>query len=1083
MKKFFFIALIGIISKSYSQTDYSEIYHNDSIIKKGINFHNSEKFNEAIIEYNKITPNDPKYLTAQYEKALSLNSLDKKEELKSFLENLYLTNQMQKYPDLYTFYAVFLSDNKEYELSEKIFNEGKAYLSNSSSFLYNFAILYIRKQEYQKCIDLLKQVIIINPNYASAHYILGLIAFENGKITEGTLALMSYLILVPNGKFAEKAVLQLNTKYGDNFLNKNNYIFSNSGDNFEEIETILRNQLPLNKAYNVKSKIDDIIIRQVQAVSEYTLEHKMGDGFFETTYIPWIKEMVQKNYFEGYTYYMLLSYKDKLEKELNKQKKVILDFENNFYNKDFWYFFAKSKRDLFGKTEETIVYLKDNEPYLIGKVIDGKYEGKFKYLNKNGNVVGELNFKNNELDGFQKYYNNEGKISEEKTFKNGKLHGTRTAYYENGNVSVIENYQEGILEGISTSFYPNGGKNCEVNFTNGERNGKYKCYFENGVQKSEIDYLNGKINGSFKNYNELGNLTEIENYENDILDGEYYEYYNDKSIKSQSAYIKGKIKDQFKSYYINTALEKEFNYQDGKLKTATNYFSNGKKSSQALYDDKEQIENYNYYDTEGNLYYVEKFKSGIINSGIQFTATNNNPTEVVLTNNKFEIKNFNGTTIVSGNYNNGKKNNLWNYYYPSGSKNSEENYSDNVLEGISKSYDKNGRLNSIRNYTKNKLNGRYEVYDDGKLISIYHYLDDEKNGPYQNFNPDGSLEYEGYFINDHLNYDYKTYWQNGKLYKHSYYIEGSLTSTKTYNQKGEIENEFDFKNKTGIFTSVLFNGTVNRSIQLINGINNGPYTEKDKLGNSIVEANYVNGLLHDNYKYYSPLGLPYYENNYYLGYLNGKSKIYDLCGNLRVDYISTHGVENGKTNYYFHNKSKLSEYTKINDSKEGEHLYYNQEGELILSITYSNNSPIFYVAKNEKNESSKTVITKETANIISYYPNGKIAIQLNLLNGDYDGKFIINNSNGKPQYECNYTNGLLNGGRIEYYSNGTIYKKENFVNNKYEGLQEYFNPDSTPKITAEYKNDQLNGKTTIFTNGKPKTIKIYDSSELVEISK
>lgn len=67
MKKFFFIALIGIFSKSYSQTDYSEIYHNDSIIKKGINFHNSEKFNEAIIEYNKIIPNDPKYLTAQYE--------------------------------------------------------------------------------------------------------------------------------------------------------------------------------------------------------------------------------------------------------------------------------------------------------------------------------------------------------------------------------------------------------------------------------------------------------------------------------------------------------------------------------------------------------------------------------------------------------------------------------------------------------------------------------------------------------------------------------------------------------------------------------------------------------------------------------------------------------------------------------------------------------------------------------------------------------------------------------------------------------------------------------------------------------
>ena len=159
MKHFFLIVLISVISKSYSQNDFSDVYNNDSIIKKGVNLYDLEKFDQAIIEYNKITPNDPKYLTAQYEKALCLNALNKKDELKLFLENLYLTKQMQKSPELYTLYGVFLSDNKEYESSEKIFNEGKQYLSNSASFLYNFAILYIRKQENQKCIDLLKQVI------------------------------------------------------------------------------------------------------------------------------------------------------------------------------------------------------------------------------------------------------------------------------------------------------------------------------------------------------------------------------------------------------------------------------------------------------------------------------------------------------------------------------------------------------------------------------------------------------------------------------------------------------------------------------------------------------------------------------------------------------------------------------------------------------------------------------------------------------------------------------------------------------------------------------------------------------------
>lgn len=1083
MKHFFLIVLIGIISKSYSQNDFSEIYNNDSIIKKGINLYDLEKYDEAIVQYDKISANDPKYLTAQYEKALCLNAINKKDELKLFLENLYLTKQMQKSPELYTLYAVYLSDNKEYKLSEKIFIEGNQYLSNSSSFLYNFAILYIRKQENQKCVDLLKQVITINPNYASAHYLLGLIAFENGKITEGTLALMSYLVLTPNGKFAEKAILQLNAKYGENYLTKNNFVFSKTGDNFEEIETILRNQLPLNKAYKIKSEIDDVIIRQVQAVAEYTLEHKMGDGFFESTYIPWIKEMVEKNYFEGFSYYMLLSYKNKLEKELNKQKKQIANFEDNFYNKDFWYFFAKRKRDLFGKEEETVVFLKDNEPYLIGKVIDGKYEGKFKYLNKNGFLVGELNFSNNELDGLQKYYNNEGNITEEKTFKNGKLNGAKTTYYQNGGVSIIENYKEGILEGISTSFYPNGGKKCEVNFKNGERNGKYECFFENAKQKSEISYLNGKLNGSYKIYNELGTLIETENYDNDIINGEYFEYYNEQTIKTKAVYDKGKIKDFYKTYYANSLLERELNYNDGIIKTQTNYYSNGKKSSEASYNDKEQIENYNYYDSDGNLYYVEKYKSGEINSGIQYTLNTPKSGEINSLKNKFEMNDYKGTTIVSGKYINGKKNDLWLYNYASGARRLEENYTDNLLNGISKTINKNGSLNNIRNFTNDKINGKYKVYENGKLSSTYNYTDDIKNGPYQTFYPDGSLNNQGYFIAGNLNYDYQSYWQNGNLYKQSTVIDGMATNTKIFNENGKIENEFDYKNKTGTFNINLFQGTVTRIYELANGIYNGTYIEKDKLDNTIVEAKYINGLLHDNYKYYGPLGTPMLESNYYLGYTNGKCKNYDLSGNIRAEYTSIHGVENGKTIHYYHNKSKLSEYNQINDSKEGEHSYYNQKAELILTIGYLNNSPIYYIARNQNNDPlSKTIIEKENANITSYYPNGKIAMQINLVNGELDGKFIINNTEEKTEYECNYTNSLLNGERVEYYSNGTIYKKEHFINNNYDGLQEFFNEDAKPKISAEYKNDQLHGKTLIYTNGKLKTTKKYNSNELVEIS-
>ncbi len=320
MKQLFFVLIIGCFSKSFAQTDYSYVYINDSIIKKGNALYDVEKYTEAIKEYDKIIITDPKYLEAQYEKVLTISALGNKENTKAFFQDLYKKNAMPEFPLLYTAYGSFLSDNEEFEESEKIFKEGEKYLSNHSNFQYNVALLYIRKKETQKSIDILEKIILNNPNHASSHYLLGLLAFENGRITEGTLAFLSYLIIAPTGRFAEDAILKLNKKFGENFLEKSKLVFSKSGDNFEEIETILRNQLPLKSAYKVKSEIDDVIIRQIQAVAEYAVEHKMENGFFETTYIPWLADIVKKKQFEPFSYYILMEMEEKIRKKTNFSK-------------------------------------------------------------------------------------------------------------------------------------------------------------------------------------------------------------------------------------------------------------------------------------------------------------------------------------------------------------------------------------------------------------------------------------------------------------------------------------------------------------------------------------------------------------------------------------------------------------------------------------------------------------------------------------------------------------------------------------------------------------------------------------------
>lgn len=140
-------------------------------------------------------------------------------------ETLYNEGKMKEQPSLYTLYGSYCSDEKQYDKAEKIFNEGALYLSNSSNFLYNQAILYLRKEDLQKSTDLLKKAVTINPNLASAHYFLGSIALENGNIVEGSLALLSYLAIAPTGKFAQEAVLKLNNKFGENYLTKGKVVF------------------------------------------------------------------------------------------------------------------------------------------------------------------------------------------------------------------------------------------------------------------------------------------------------------------------------------------------------------------------------------------------------------------------------------------------------------------------------------------------------------------------------------------------------------------------------------------------------------------------------------------------------------------------------------------------------------------------------------------------------------------------------------------------------------------------------------------------------------------------------------------
>lgn len=1084
MKNLLIVLFLLVSSANYSQKDYSFVYNTDSIIKKGIRLHDQTKYEEALIEYDHIHILDPQFLKVQYEKALSLSGAKKKDELKSFFEKLHKDQKMQEYPKLYSLYGSYLSDEKDFVKSEKIFDEGEKYLSNSSIFLYNKALLLIRKGDTQKAITLLEKIIIQNPAYSSAHYFLGLLALENGKITEGTLALMTYLIVAPNGRYAESAILNLNAKFGQNYLDKNKFEFSKTGDNFEEIDIILRNQLPLKSAYKLNSEIDDVIIRQIQAVSEYSLEHKIENGFFETTYLPWVKDMISKKQFEGLSYYILLSMEKKIGKKLTSQKKKITSFYQQYVEKDFWHIFAKRKQEHFGTQEEVFISFDKNLPAYIGPENNGLKNGKFKLLDINEDFVGELNVKNNNLEGIQKYFDKKGNPTYTKTFNNGKLDGLFIEYYQNGNVEIESLYKENKYNGTSKSYYINGGKNCEVNFINDQRDGKMICYFENGMLKSETNYSLGKLNGLYKEYNEAGDLTDSYTYKNGELDGEFDTYYDGKAFKSHGIYNNGKVLGSFKKYYVNGGVEEESKFEKGKIKTSIVYEAKGMKSTESFYNENGELETYIYYDENEKKYFEEKYKSGELKTGLQYSNSNPKPIEINLSKKAFVIKNLEDKVLVSGQFEKGKRVNTWSFYKSNGNLKQTDSYKDGKLNGLTTVYNNQGFKTKIINYSEGESSGLCEIYQNDTLINSYIYEKDILNGPYFVYDEHGKNTTEGFYTKNELNNQRLKYWANGKLSTLDKFTDDVITESITYNQNGEEENNINFKNKTGKFSEKYYSGNTITTYEMTNGVRNGLYVVKDKIGTLIVDSNYKNGVLHGNYNYFSPTGTKKYIYNYYNGKQNGKCIENDLVGNLRLTEEYILGQEYGKTTRYFHNKSKLFEYSQINDSKEGEYIYYNQKGEPILILEFLKNELVFYTTKNKTGElKDKTIVIDQTADIKSNYTNGKIAIQVKFIKGNMEGVFSINNMEGKPEFVGNYTKDLLNGERIEYYSNGKIYKKEHFNNSNFDGTQEYYKEDGKKWLVASYKNDNLQGNTEIYTNGILVLTKKYELNELVEIIK
>jgi len=195
-----------------------------------------------------------------------------------------------------------------------------------------------------------------------------------------------------------------------------------------------------------------------------------------------------------------------------------LNSEKIKFNDGKYYIGEVSNDKMHGKG---ILYYKDGKIEYDGNFINGKREGKGKYIWEDGSYyIGQ--WSNNNMNGKGTAYNKDDTIQYEGDFVNGKKEGYGKFIYEDGLYYI--------------------GK-----WLNDKRNGKGKLYNKDGIIEYEGDFVNDKMEGYGK-YFIFDAGYYIGQMLNNSLNGKGKLYRNDGTIIYEGDFVNGKFEGNGKSY-------------------------------------------------------------------------------------------------------------------------------------------------------------------------------------------------------------------------------------------------------------------------------------------------------------------------------------------------------------------------------------------------------------------------------------------------------------------------------------------------------------------------------------------------------
>lgn len=399
------------------------------------------------------------------------------------------------------------------------------------------------------------------------------------------------------------------------------------------------------------------------------------------------------------------------------------------------------------------------------------------------------------------------------------------------------------------------------------------------------------------------------------------------------------------------------------------------------------------------------------------------------------------------NYANGKKNGFKTTYNEIGK--IEENFKDDIKEGLTICYYGDSIIKSITNFVNGKENGLSKEFSkEGVIISIVEYKygfvlnreyinryngNAKKHGIWKTFYPNDFVKTEESYKNGLKDGFFKTFDIDGNLVSIKKYIDDELQEDdpevikldiKTdYYETGNIKTVGSYKNDIpeGVRRDYKIDGTIESAKIFRNG---------NIVGDGIIDEK---GYRQGNWKEFYETGELKAEGTYKNNEKIGLWKWYYKNGKL--DQIGSYGVgekPEGKWKWYFENGNILMEESFYLGIPDGEYKEYNDSGIVIVEGQYI--------------EGMEDGLWK--------YNIGDSRQEGNYKEGMKDGIWKYYFSDGKLSYEGKFYQDNPDGRHVSYFDNGRIREEGNYEVGKKQGEWKYYNEEGDLLIIITYNFDK-----------------------------